>query len=57
MAPIVTMRYKAVAIDAGSGCLDLGLYVEKTIHWIKEAGKYGCKIIALPELCSFVEHP
>jgi hypothetical protein len=51
MAPIVTKKYKAAAVNAEPGWLDLELSVEKTIHWINEAGKNGCKLIAFPELC------
>lgn len=50
MAPI-TRKYKAAAVNAEPGWLDLELSVEKTIHWINEAGKNGCKLIAFPELC------
>lgn len=32
------------------GWLNLELSVQKTIHWINEAGKAGCKLIAFPEL-------
>ena len=51
MAPIVTKKYKAAAVNAEPGWLDLELSVEKTIHWINEAGKNGCKLVAFPELC------
>lgn len=50
MAPLFT-KYKAAAVNAEPGWLDLELSVEKTIHWINEAGKNGCKLIAFPELC------
>ena len=51
MAPNVTKKYKAAAVNAEPGWLDLELSVEKTIHWIDEAGKNGCKLVAFPELC------
>jgi cyanide hydratase len=51
MAPIVTKKYKAAAVNAEPGWLDLELSIEKTIHWINEAGKNGCKLVAFPELC------
>jgi predicted amidohydrolase len=51
MAPTVTKKYKAAAVNAEPGWLDLELSVEKTIHWINEAGKNGCKLVAFPELC------
>jgi cyanide hydratase len=51
MAPNVTKKYKAAAVNAEPGWLDLELSVEKTIHWINEAGKNGCKLVAFPELC------
>lgn len=50
MAPLVR-KYKAAAVNAEPGWLDLEASVEKTIHWINEAGKNGCKLIAFPELC------
>lgn len=53
MAPNVTKKYKAAAVNAEPGWLDLELSVEKTIHWINEAGKNGCKLVAFPELCKF----
>ncbi|CAK4034847.1 Cyanide hydratase [Lecanosticta acicola] len=43
-------KYKAAAVNAEPGWLDLESAVEKTIHWINEAGKAGCKLIAFPEL-------
>ena len=51
MAPNVTKKYKEAAVNAEPGWLDLELSVEKTIHWINEAGKNGCKLVAFPELC------
>lgn len=51
MAPNVTKKYKAAAVNAEPGWLDLELSVEKTIRWINEAGKNGCKLVAFPELC------
>ena len=50
MAPTL-LKYKAAAVNAEPGWLDLELSVKKTIHWINEAGKNGCKLIAFPELC------
>lgn len=49
MAPLIK-KYKAAAVNAEPGWLDLELSVQKTIHWINEAGKNGCKLIAFPEL-------
>ncbi|KAI6857975.1 Cyanide [Hortaea werneckii] len=49
MAPTL-LKYKAAAVNAEPGWLDLELSVKKTIHWINEAGKNGCKLIAFPEL-------
>lgn len=51
MVPNVIKKYKAAAVNAEPGWLDLDLSVEKTIHWINEAGKNGCKLVAFPELC------
>jgi cyanide hydratase len=51
MAPNVTKKYKAAAVNAEPGWLNLELSVERTIHWINEAGKNGCKLVAFPELC------
>lgn len=49
---VATIRkYKAAAVNAEPGWLNLELSVQKTIHWINEAGKSGCKLIAFPELC------
>ena len=47
----VLTKYKAAAIHAEPGWFDLELSVQKTIHWINEAGKAGCKLIAFPETC------
>jgi cyanide hydratase len=48
---VATIRkYKAAAVNAEPGWLNLELSVQKTIHWINEAGKAGCKLIAFPEL-------
>lgn len=44
-------KYKAAAVNAEPGWLNLELSVQKTIHWINEAGQNGCKLIAFPELC------
>ncbi|CZR65947.1 probable cyanide hydratase [Phialocephala subalpina] len=43
-------KYKAAAVSAEPGWFDLQKSVEKTIHWINEAGKADCKLIAFPEL-------
>jgi len=32
---------------------DLELCVQKTIHWINEAGKAGCKLVGFPEVCMY----
>jgi hypothetical protein len=32
---------------------DLEESVRRTVHWIDEAGKAGCKFIAFPELCEY----
>jgi cyanide hydratase len=54
VAHIVHLRkYKAAAVSAEPGWFDLQKSVEKTIHWINEAGKAGCKLIAFPELCKY----
>ncbi|KAF2165883.1 hypothetical protein M409DRAFT_66857 [Zasmidium cellare ATCC 36951] len=48
---VATIRkYKAAAVNAEPGWLNLELSVQKTIHWINEAGNAGCKLIAFPEL-------
>lgn len=52
MVPTIK-KYKAAAVNAEPGWLDLQSSVEKTIHWINEAGKNGCKLVAFPELCNF----
>lgn len=49
---VATIRkYKAAAVNAEPGWLNLELSTQKTIHWINEAGKAGCKLVAFPELC------
>ena len=53
VAPI--RKYKAAAVTAEPGWFDLKKSVEKTIHWINEAGKADCKLIAFPELCKSLE--
>jgi cyanide hydratase len=50
MAPVLK-KYKAAAVNAEPGWFDLEESVRRTIHWIDEAGKAGCKFIAFPELC------
>lgn len=47
----VLKKYKAAAVNAEPGWFDLQESVRRTIHWIDEAGKNGCKLIAFPELC------
>ncbi|KAF4158033.1 hypothetical protein CNMCM8927_005438 [Aspergillus lentulus] len=49
MTPILK-KYKAAAVNAEPGWFDLEESVRRTIHWIDEAGKAGCKFIAFPEL-------
>lgn len=44
-------KYKAAAVNAEPGWLNLEHSIQKTIHWINEAGQNGCKLIAFPELC------
>jgi predicted amidohydrolase len=46
-------KYKAAAVNAEPGWLNLELSIQKTIHWINEAGQNGCKLIAFPELCKY----
>lgn len=59
MTPILK-KYKAAAVNAEPGWFNLEESVHRTIHWIDEAGKAGCKMIAFPELCtspsSFYHH-
>ena len=55
MAPVLK-KYKAAAVNAEPGWFDLEESVRRTIHWIDEAGKAGCKLIAFPELCMFGFH-
>lgn len=50
--PASIKKYKAAAVQAEPGWFDLDLSVEKTIHWINEAGKAGCKLVAFPEVCT-----
>ena len=58
VAHIVHLRkYKAAAVSAEPGWFDLQKSVEKTIHWINEAGKADCKLIAFPELCTYSSLP
>ena len=55
---VATIRkYKAAAVTAEPGWFDLKKSVEKTIHWINEAGKANCKLVAFPELCKCLENP
>ncbi|KAF7911522.1 uncharacterized protein EAE98_011992 [Botrytis deweyae] len=48
--PARIKKYKAAAVQAEPGWFDLELSVKKTIHWINEAGKAGCKLVAFPEV-------
>jgi predicted amidohydrolase len=41
--------FKAAAVQAIPGFLDLKASVAKTIHWIDKAAAEGCKLIAFPE--------
>jgi hypothetical protein len=50
MTPVLK-KYKAAAVNAEPGWFNLEESVRRTIHWIDEAGKAGCKLIAFPELC------
>lgn len=52
MTPVLK-KYKAAAVNAEPGWFDLEESVRRTIHWIDEAGKQGCKFIAFPELCKY----
>jgi cyanide hydratase len=52
MVPVLK-KYKAAAVNAEPGWFDLQESVRRTIHWIDEAGKEGCKLIAFPELCQY----
>jgi cyanide hydratase len=52
MTPVLK-KYKAAAVNAEPGWFDLEESVRRTIHWIDEAGKAGCKLIAFPELCKW----
>lgn len=54
MAPVLK-KYKAAAVNAEPGWFDLQESVARTIHWINEAGRNGCKLIAFPELCTNVQ--
>lgn len=54
MAPVLK-KYKAAAVNAEPGWFDLEESTRRTIHWIDEAGKAGCKFIAFPELCEFTD--
>ena len=50
--PTTIKKYKAAAVTAEPGWFDLEASVQKTIHWINEAGKAGCKLVAFPEVCT-----
>ena len=49
--PGLIKKYKAACVTAEPGWFDLELSVQKTIHWINEAGKAGVKFLAFPEVC------
>ena len=49
--PAQIKKYKAAAVTAEPGWFDLEASVQKTINWINEAGKAGCKLVAFPEVC------
>ena len=49
--PAQIKKYKAAAVTAEPGWFDLEASVQKTIYWINEAGKAGCKLVAFPEVC------
>lgn len=51
--PAQIKKYKAAAVQDEPGWFDLELSVKKTIHWINEAGKAGCKLVAFPEVCKY----
>ncbi|QSZ34455.1 hypothetical protein DSL72_006049 [Monilinia vaccinii-corymbosi] len=48
--PAQIKKYKAAAVQDEPGWFDLEFSVKKTIHWINEAGKAGCKLVAFPEV-------
>lgn len=48
--PAHITKYKATAVTTEPGWFDLELGVQKTIHWINEAGKAGCKLVGFPEV-------
>lgn len=53
---VATIRqYKAACVQAEPGWFDLEKSVQKTINLITEAGEKGCKLIAFPELCKFID--
>ncbi|KAF2135813.1 uncharacterized protein K452DRAFT_322835 [Aplosporella prunicola CBS 121167] len=43
-------KFKAAAVTSEPGWFDLELSVQKTIHWINEAAKAGCRLVAFPEV-------
>lgn len=47
--PNLIKKYKAAAVQAEPGWFKLGESVQKTIHWINEAGAAGCKLVASPK--------
>ena len=51
--PTIIKKYKAAAVTAEPGWFDLEKSVQKTIHWINEAGAAGCKLVAFPEVCRY----
>ena len=42
-------KYKAAVVVDEPGWFNLNMSIQKTIHWINEAGKAGCKLVAFPE--------
>lgn len=55
MVPVLK-KYKAAAVNAEPGWFDLEESVKRTIGWINEAGEAGCKLIAFPELCTYLPY-
>lgn len=55
--PAQIKKYKAAAVTAEPGWFDLEASVQKTIYWINEAGKAGCKLVAFPEVCISPQNP
>ncbi len=49
--PAQLKQSKAAVVTAERGWFNLDLSVQKPTHWINEAGKAGCKLVAFPEVC------